>query len=224
MTTLQATSLNERDLIENILSSFYIVDFGYINQVNPDKTVNVTHAGKKVMIDGTELSETVTENVEVLTICGSGFGVSFDYKAGDRVLLLGLKTYVPKVSEVTQAEIPKSFIHYNRATLKAIPMCIFSEDSQVKIIAESGALTITAEKTIKINGDKIELNGNGKQFVSWQELNTALTQFLTALKTSLQTATYVNAGGTPTVLVFANPLPSSIDISSAKSQSVVFGG
>ena len=41
---LSAQNLSERDLITSILNSFYIVDYGYINKVNGDKTVNVTHA------------------------------------------------------------------------------------------------------------------------------------------------------------------------------------
>ncbi|WP_296017062.1 hypothetical protein [uncultured Treponema sp.] len=97
---LSAQNLSERDLITSILNSFYIVDYGYINKVNGDKTVNVTHAAKPVLTDGTELPETVTSNVEVLTVCGAGFSVQWDYKAGDKVLLLGLKSYVPEAGNV----------------------------------------------------------------------------------------------------------------------------
>ena len=82
----QAMSLSEQDLITAILQSFFIVDYGYINKVNADKTVNVTHAAKSVMIDGTELPETTTDNVEVLTLSGAGFSIKWDYKAADKVL------------------------------------------------------------------------------------------------------------------------------------------
>lgn len=153
---LNAQSLSERDLIASIVSSFYIVDYGYINKVNGDKTVNVTHATKPVLTDGTELPETVTSNVEVLTICGAGFCVQWDYKAGDKVLLLGLKNYVPEAGTVKQAEIPKAFVHYTRATLKAIPLCVFSDEAKAKIIVENGKMTITTDDTLELDG-----NNNG---------------------------------------------------------------
>ena len=133
MNNVQSTSLSEKDLIMNILNNFFIVDYGYINKVNADKTVNVTHAAKPVLLDGTELGETTTDFVEVLTISGAGFSIQWDYKAGDKVLLLGLKDYIPHVDDVSQAEVPKAFIHYDRSTIKAIPLCIFSDEAKVKI-------------------------------------------------------------------------------------------
>lgn len=221
MTTVQAMSLSEKDVITSIINSFYFVDYGYINQVNSDKTVNVTHANKTVMIDGTELNETITNNVEVLTVCGAGFAVSFDYKANDKVLLLGLKDYIPNVANVKKAEVPSSFVHYDRATLKALPLCVFSDEAKVKMMIEEGKLTIESEAETIINAKKIELNGNSKQFVTWAELNTALSTFVSQLNISLQTGATPSGGGKVT---FATPPPSSIDISSAKSQKVVLGG
>ena len=221
MTTVQAMSLSEKDVITSIINSFYFVDYGYINQVNSDKTVNVTHANKTVMIDGTELNETITNNVEVLTVCGAGFAVNFDYKANDKVLLLGLKDYIPNVANVTKAEVPSSFVHYDRATLKALPLCVFSDEAKVKMMIEEGKLTIESENETIINAKTIELNGNSKQFVTWAELNTALSTFVQNLNISLQTGATPSGGGKVT---FATPPPSSIDISSAKSQKVVLGG
>ena len=154
--TLQATSLSEKDLITNILNNFFIVDYGYINKVNADKTVNVTHAAKPVLMDGTELGETTTDNVEVLTISGAGFSINWDYKANDKVLLLGLKDYVPKVDDVSKAEVPSAFIHYDRATIKAIPLCIFSDDAKVKIDIKDGTLTLECDKDVIIKAKNVE--------------------------------------------------------------------
>jgi hypothetical protein len=173
------------------------------------------------MIDGTELNETITNNVEVLTFCGAGFAVSFDYKANDKVLLLGLKDYIPNVANVKKAEVPSSFVHYDRATLKALPLCVFSDEAKVKMMIEEGKLTIESEAETIINAKKIELNGNSKQFVTWAELNTALSTFVSQLNVSLQSGATPSGGGKVT---FATPPPSSIDISSAKSQKVVLGG
>lgn len=143
MTTAQATSLSEKDLITNILTNFFILDYGYINKVNPDKTVNITHAAKPVLMDGTELPETTTDNVEVLTISGAGFSIQWDYKAKDKVLILGLKDYVPNVDNVKKAEVPRAFIHYDRSTIKCIPLCVFNSKAKVCVKVENGKLSIT---------------------------------------------------------------------------------
>ena len=147
---INSTRLTEADIIKSILNSYFIVDYGYINKVNPDKTVNVTHAAKPVLVDGTELPETTTDNVEVLTISGQGFSLQWDYKAKDKVLLLGFKDYVPSVDSVEQATVPKAFTHYSRATIKAIPLCIFSDDAKFKIKIEDGNLNIETDGNITI--------------------------------------------------------------------------
>lgn len=54
--------------------------------------------------------------------------------------------------------------------MKALPLCVFSNEAKVKIEVEEGTLKITTNK-------KIELNGNSKQFVTWNELNSALSSF-----------------------------------------------
>ena len=132
----------ERTLIESILASYYIVDYGFIKSVNPDKTIDVTHAKQLKTLDGQSLKATVTKNVEVLTLCGGGFSFIFDYKKGDKVLLLGLKDYVPKVEDVTSATETTAYLHYSRETIKAIPLCIFSDKAKVQVKVENGKLTI----------------------------------------------------------------------------------
>lgn len=221
---LNSQSLSIRDVIEAIVSNKFIVDYGYINKVYPDKTVDVTHSAKPVLLDGTELPETVTHNVEVLVPCGAGLSVRFDWRAGDKVLLLGLKDFVPEADKVTEAKAPKSTVHYSRATLKAIPLCVFDADADTTVDVENGKVTIETDKIV-CDTNKIELNGNSKQFVTWSELNSALSSFVTNLSTALLAATYVNAAGTPTVLAWTGGTPpTTIDISSAKTTSVVTGG
>lgn len=219
LSTMQATSLSEKDLITSILNSFFIVDYGYINKVNADKTVNVTHAAKPVLMDGTELGETTTDNVEVLTISGAGFSINWDYKAKDKVLLLGLKDYVPKTENVTKAESPKAFVHYDRATLKAIPLCIFSDDAKVVIDIKNGTLKLDTEK-------KIELNGNTKQFVTYQELDNALQQLWAKIKahTHPVSTTGTAAAQTGTAATSLDLSTVTLDISASKTTTVVTGG
>lgn len=201
----------ERTLIESILSSFYIIDYGFIKAVNPDKTINVIHAKQLKTYDGTSLKSTITENVEVLTLAGAGFAFKFDYKKGDKVMLLGLKDYIKRVDEVTSASETTTYFHYTRETLKALPLCVFNDKAKVKVDVEGGTMKVTTEK-------KIELNGSSKQFVTWAELNQALQGLITALNSH----THSNGNeGSPTGAPIA---PLTLDISASKTSTIVTGG
>ena len=208
-----AEKFNDRSLIESLVASFYILDYGYIKTVNPDKTVDVVHAKRLKAYNGKSLNPTTTKGLEVLTLAGSGFSLQIDYKAGDKVLLLGLKDYVPKTDDVTSATETTSYLHYSRETMKALPLCVFNDEAKVQIVVQNGDLDV------KTNG-KIKLNGDSKQFVTWAELNNALSQFLTQLTTSLSTTPIVGNGSPQTWVNF----PTAIDISGAKTTTVVTGG
>lgn len=203
--------LTDRDLIESLLSSFYIVDYGYINKVNADKSVDVTHAKKQSTMDGEVLPETITKNVEVLTLSSAGLALQFDYKANDKVLLLGLKDYVQNTANVSKATEQEVYIHYDRSTIKAVPLAAFDDNAKVTIKVENGTMKIDANS-------KIELNGNTKRFVTWDELNTALSTFTTALNTHVHTCAAPESPTTPPVT------PMQIDISAAKTSTIVTGG
>ena len=136
----------ERTLIESILASHYIVDYGFIKAVNPDKTINVVHAKQLKTLDGDSLKATVTENVEVLTLAGAGFSFSFDYKKGDKVLLLGLKDYIKKVEDVTSATETTAYLHYTRETIKAVPLCVFNKDAKAVIELKDGEMKLACKK------------------------------------------------------------------------------
>jgi len=78
--------------------------------------------------------------------------------------------------------------------------------------------SVEARIDLKNNGN-IELNGNSKSFVTYSELNTALTNYVTQLNLSL--ASGANGAGP---VIFAVPPPSSIDISTAETTSIKTGG
>lgn len=220
----QATGLSDRDLITNILKNYFIVDYGYINKVNSDQTVNVTHAAKQVLIDGTELTETTTSKVEVLTISGAGFSIQWDYKAGDKVLLLGLKDYVPYVDDVDQAQVPTAFIHYERANLKAFPLCVFNSDAKVQLIIKDGKLDINTEDVLNLDGDD---NGG---LVIGQELKTQLgylTQRVDTIINALQNSPTAAEDGGATYKSGISAMLATIvnkeDFSNIESDKVMHG-
>lgn len=152
-----AQTYTERTLIESILSSYYILDYGFIKAVNTDETIDVTHAKQLKTYDNQSLKATVTTGVEVLTLCGGGFSFKFDYKKGDKVLLLGLKNYIPKVNDVTQATETTAYLHYTRETMKAIPLCVFNGDAKVKVQVEEGTLTIECEKDVIVKSENAQV-------------------------------------------------------------------
>ena len=205
---------DDRSLIESIINSYFIIDYGFISTVNPDGTVDVIHAKKLKTMDGSSLQDMKTTGLEVLTLSCNGMAIKVDYDKGDKVLLLGLKNFVKNVDDVTSATETTSYIHYNRQTMKAMPLCVFNEDSKVTVEADDGTLKIDTDQ-------KIELNGNDKQLVTWSELNTALSNFLTQLTVAM-TTTPIIGNGSPQATWTG--LPTSIDISAAKTKTVVTGG
>ena len=208
-----ANRFNDRTLIESVLQSFFIIDYGYIKNVNIDKTIDVVHAKRLKTYTDENLPQTETKEIEVLTLSGSGFSIQFDYKKGDKVLLLGLKDYIPKVDDVRSATETTTYLHYSRETIKALPLCVFNDEAKVTVQIENGDMAVDTQGKIKLNGDS-------KQLVTWSELNDALSQFLTQLTTSLSTTPIAGNGSPQTWVDF----PTAIDISGAKTTKVVTGG
>lgn len=206
-----ALTLTDRDLIKNIVDNYFIIDYGIVSKVNPDKTINVIHAKIPVVINGPALKQMETKNLEVLTTAGGGFSFVFDIKKGDRVLLLGFKNYIESVDDVTAASEVNSALHYTRETMKAFPLCAFNGDAKVTIEAKDGTMKVDTEQ-------KLELNGNSKQFVTWSELNQALQQVITQIKTHTHAVSGAAAGPSPDLTALL------LDISAAKTTSVVTGG
>jgi hypothetical protein len=105
----------ERFLIENLIGTSYVVDLGVVTATD-QSTVDVQHAVIQVRY-GKELPPTVTRKVEVVWL----FPGVWNLKAGDVVLLLGLKDYVKRAqgASVSKTDVP---LHYTQATLKAVPI------------------------------------------------------------------------------------------------------
>lgn len=149
--------LNDRDLIESVLNGFFIVDYGFIQKVNSDRTVNVVHAKKLKTMQGVSMPETITKNVEVLTLAGSSFSLDVDVQPGDKVLLLGLKNYIENTGSVTEATETEIYMHYSRSTMKALPLCVFDADAKVTVKIKDGVLTAACSsfKVTDKNGNAV---------------------------------------------------------------------
>lgn len=214
----------DRSLVESILASFYILDYGYIKTVNPDKTVDVVHAKRLKTMDGKTLNPTTTKAVEMLTIAGSGFSLNFDYKKGDKVLLLGLKNYVPKTESVTSATETKSYQHYSRETLKALPLCVFNDQAQVTVQVDKGTMKVDTQQTIELNGT------NNGGLVIGPELKTQLgyltarvDTIISALENSPVTPQDGGATYKAAITTALQAIPKKEDFSNIESDKVKHG-
>lgn len=216
---LDAVNLTDRDLITSIVNNYFILDYGIVSKVNDDKTINVIHAKIPVTTDGQQLKQLETKNLEVLQIAGAAFSLYIDIKQGDRVLLLGLKNFIAGVADVNAASKQESVLHYRRETMKAFPLCLFNDEAKIKLQAKDGTLKIDTDQ-------KLELNGNDKQFVTWAELNSALQELWGAIQghTHSVSTTGSATAQSGTAAPSTDLASVTLDISDAKTTSVVTGG
>ena len=136
----------------------------------------------------------------------------------DRIQEYGLETY-PEVSGDTEVilicpdgnreqaiAIKVGTRAYRPSTLNEGEVCLYDKFGNT-ILLKDGKIVLT--------GDKIELNGSSKNFVTHTELNTALQSYNSQL-TVFFTALYALLGV---------PYPgATIDISSSKTTTIVTGG
>lgn len=161
MTPMEALKLTDRDLIEKIVESYFIVDYGFISKVQDNGLVDVVHAKKGVTIDGTELPETETHNIELLTISCSEFSLKLTPKIGDNVLLLGLKNYVGTAAKINHATKNDVFLHYKQNTMKAVPLSLFNSSAKIKFELDDGDLNITTNGNVKVSCSQAEISCSG---------------------------------------------------------------
>lgn len=221
-----AFSFTERNVIESIINNYFFIDYGFVESVNGDGTINVAHAKFLMAETGAQLEATRTKNIEVLTF--STKEISFKYKIaqGDKVLLLGLKNKVEKVEDVTIATKQTIPIHYNRDTLKAVPFGIFDENAKVQIDTTED-FNIKTSANVIINSDQnIELNGNDKSFVTYAELNQALQTVWTAIQNHThQVATTGTAAAQSGTATSSTELAGqTLDISASETRTIKTGG
>jgi hypothetical protein len=192
--------VTERDLIHFIVENMFFVDFGVVKAVSSDKkTVDVQHAIKPMMA-GVQQEERETKGVELLWPASLAFSMRWAVAVGDTVLLVGLKDYVKTVGSDVPGQTDVA-LHYTQETMKAISL---------------GAYNASSTCTIEQADGKLKLNGDTKQFVTWQELQNVLNLLWTAM-----TTTPIVGSGSPQPTWVGI---TSLDISAAKTTTVVTGG
>ena len=134
---LEGIQTSDLEVILNVITSRFIIDYGSVLANNGDGTVDVQHAvpfTPKYPPQGFTPSFTTTHGVEVLFLSGANFSTSFQLQVGDPVLLVGLKDFVKSTASLPEApNTPSAFQHYNQNTLKAIPLAASNAMAQVQI-------------------------------------------------------------------------------------------
>ena len=114
---LENLGIKERDLIENILATSFILDLGIVTAVHGGgASVDVQHAIQLNKL-GTTLPPTVTKNVEVVWTFPGNWALT----QGDIVLLVGMKDFL-KTAYATAPGPTDIPLHYTQETMKAIPL------------------------------------------------------------------------------------------------------
>lgn len=203
-----AMNKDDRFVIDSIIGKHFIVDYGFITQISPDKKkVDVEHLTILKDNEGKPLPKTVTKNIELLFSNSSYFTLKFDVKIGDGVLLLGLKDFVKSIEEKKQPSQADYLLHYQQENLKAFPIGFASnsttkiEATQNKFSIETSAAVIetkTATSRIAIDNSLIEIkNSVSNMRTQIEDLWTAIISINTNLQSWVSTNAAVGSPVTP---------------------------
>lgn len=198
------------DLIRNVIAGYYFVDMGIV------KSGDIT----KVTVDlitPSEAGVVTLEDVELLTLGSAAVSVTVAPKAGDLVLLLGLRRYIEQLSTVTEPLETAGKQNYNLSCVKAVQIAPAKDDSSTIVaIDESGSVDITAPL--------ITINGDTKPFVTHAELQSVLSTMNSLLIAHTHAVTVdpgTHAGAAALSVELATM---SADIASAATTTIKTGG
>lgn len=119
--------ISPRQIVESVISDMFAADYGIVLAVHGQTTVDVQHAVLSVTRAGITAPAKVmppiqSNGVEILWPSMAGLSITGTVKAGDPVLLIGLRDLLPSTQGLTQAKQPPEFWHYAQQTLKAVPL------------------------------------------------------------------------------------------------------
>jgi len=147
--------LTDSDVIDSRISNRYILDYGTIQSISSDGTRAVIQHQVQVNLSGT-LTTLITKNVEVLYSQTSNLLFDSTPKAGDWVLLFGLRRYIEStLTPAPSPSSPSSNISYDRSCLKCLPLSTIGSQSSLIFKAIGGKLRLrnSAVSLFKILND-----------------------------------------------------------------------
>lgn len=190
----------ESDLIRNIVSSYTFLDYGIVSRVNSG-SVDVKLITKKM---GQELE---LKDVELLGLGSGALSVNVEAVEGDLVLLLGLRTYIDRLADVSAPLDKVSRLYYDLANVKAVQIAPPKESKVTLTVSGDGKVTLTASGDISVSTDgKVAIDattgltlGAGSGLASLGNDVKSLASWLNSLLTDIQGIVTIGAPPTHTL-------------------------
>lgn len=183
ITPLDGYRINPATLIDDRIANHFMADYGIVESVNSDKTINVTLAIQDQLLNSDQpLPPTIIHDIELMYIGSKAYYESFPIVSGDTVLLIGLRHYVPTISGISSASAAKLFMHYQPNTMKAIPLGIITGSKVTATVDSSGNYILSNTNSsgnirFQASGGKLQLKNTAKS------LYTLLNTFESAVNT-----------------------------------------
>ena len=189
-----------------IFATLNCVQIGKIEKVTAsEQTVEISLQIRRLAEDGTSEAYPVLVDCPYFVLQGGGAYIDMPIAAGDYCLVLFNDRDIDNWWSTANVADPASTRKHSFSDAIAI----------VGLNPKTAPLAMDGTKTRIINSHGIELNGNTKQFVTWDALNTALATLCGLL------SAHVHAS-------LGSPSPSlvglSCDISAAKTTTIKTGG
>lgn len=148
-----------RSFVDGIISSYTFLDYGIVTSCDGE-TVDVTLASYPLQRYA-ESSERKILGVRLLYPTSKSFSIRWKVDAGDRVLLLGLRSYVKDLKATKPIE--GNALHYDIETLVAYPITSADEEAEVVMNLESGKLEMALKDAFALHAEgDITVEGNKK--------------------------------------------------------------
>ena len=199
------------DVFRSLFNASFVASYGFVHEVLDDDNVLVRIAYKFGN------SERIVQCTYVVPSNGA-YELDVPPQVGDRVLILALQNKSPEM--FTSAEPVKIDEITGYGFLSCLAFPVGTRKGKAKVISKvtatkaSVSTALDAEVTVK----SLKLNGSGNHFVTWEELDKALQNILTILKSHVHPDPVSGVTGTSAELSTA-----TLDISKAKTPNLETG-
>jgi hypothetical protein len=205
------------DMFENsLMNKINCVAIGKVYDVDySSQSLSADIVYKRLLEDGTVKSYPQLIHVPYLVLQGGKTFIGMPVEKGDYCIVLFCDKDFSRWFESGAENVPDSVRRHSLSNGIAIAGI---NPKAAAFDYDGSELKIFTDKKVNIKGSEIKLNGDSKSFVTYAELNTALSSFMSALNTHIHTSAAAGSPTTPPVS------PMLLDIGAAETQTVKTGG
>lgn len=210
----KAMSTSEAQVIDSRIFSNYFSDYGIVKSVSEGKVDVILASTGSVW--GKDTGEIIVPGVEILYPSSSGLSVEYEVKAGDGVLLIGLRTYIETVKGLSSAEKPKANMRYALENMKAIPLSVIRDDSGVIVTVKEDNYSIENKSglIVKSVDDKLTIKNADKSLAT---VLVALIEEIKALKNAQLSVDFSGLIGSVTSAPGAVTFAGAVNVTASQS-------